>query len=48
MLMMKTTLMATLMTCVFPFLLGDALKIVVSCVLALKLEKIVLRKTLLS
>ena len=44
MLMMKTTLMATLMTCVFPFLLGDALKIAVSCVLALKLEKIVLRK----
>ena len=45
---MKATLTGTLMTCVLPFLLGDALKIAVSCVIALKLEKIVLKKTVLS
>ena len=45
---MKAALLSTLMTCVFPFLLGDALNIAVSCMIALKLEKIVLRKTVLS
>ena len=45
---MKAALLSTLITCVLPFLLGDALKIAVSCMIALKLEKIVLRKTVLS
>ena len=45
---MKATLLSTLMTCVLPFLLGDALKIAVSCMIAFKLEKIVLKKTVLS
>ena len=45
---MKAALLSTLMTCVLPFLLGDALKIAVSCMIAFKLEKIVLKKTVLS
>lgn len=45
---MKAALLSTLMACVLPFLLGDALKIAVSCILAFKLEKIVLKKTVLS
>ena len=45
---MIATLLSTLMTCVLPFLLGDALKIAVSCMIAFKLEKIVLKKTVLS
>ena len=45
---MKASLLSTLMTCVLPFLLGDALKIAVSCMIAFKLEKIVLKKTVLS
>lgn len=48
MFMMKATLKTTLITCVIPFLPGDALKIGLSCMLAEKLEKIVLRKTILS